>query len=510
MRTGKPPTARGRLRRGLVRVALHGLALTVVAAPFAVAWQYDAHRRAVSDQAPAPDSGSDARPRTAVPRHAAAPVVLAYHDVAPRSGSRYTVTPRRLDAQLSALHAAGYHTLTSGEFLRFLATGRPPARRSVYLTFDDGTRGLWAYADPILAKHRMKAAAYLITGSVATHRPYYLSWPEIDRMAASGRWDFQAHTHLSHRRAPVDASGRTGSVLANRVWLPGAGRLETEAEYRRRVREDLDSSLRAFRAHGLPAPRLFAYPFSEAVHRTNLPRGGSAHLQRLLRTRFAATLTNTTSRPLPAGPRAAAAGQVQRLEVFGTTTADGLLRRLRTWTSSAPGDVPDPLDHPGRWRFPDGPPGTGLAALTGDGPRRGTYASAEYRPLGTADWTTYRVRATVHRLRGTDTSVSVTVRHGSLHPCTVTLGANAVRLTERTPGGHPRVTTRRLEPSSVHRLVLHVTPRAVRAEVDGTPRITHRTAPVAGAHAAGGIALAVRNDSPRTTWPRFTSLHVSG
>ncbi|GGL69547.1 hypothetical protein GCM10010129_11220 [Streptomyces fumigatiscleroticus] len=510
MSTETLPRALGRLRRGLTRAALHGLALAVVATPFAAAWQYDARHRAVSAQAPPPDAVQDARPRAVGARHAAAPVVLAYHDVAPHSASRYTVTPERLDAQLAALRAAGYRTLSSREFARFLRTGRPPAPRSVYLTFDDGTRGLWAHADPILARHRMKAAAYLITGAVGTHRPYYLSWPEVDRMAGSGRWDFQAHTHLGHRRARVDASGRRGSVLANRVWLPGAGRLETEAEYRRRVRADLGRSLRAFRAHGLPPPRLFAYPFSEAVLRTNLTTGGTSFLRRLLAARFTAALTNTTRRPLPAGPRAAAAGQVQRLEVLGTTTADGLLHLLRTWTSSAPGDVPDPLGHPGQWQFPGSPPGTGLEAVTGDGARRGGYASAEYRPLATADWSSYRVRASARDLRSTDTSVSVTVRHGSLYPCTVTVGANTVRLTERTPGGHVRTTTRRLGPSPGHRLDMRVTPRAVRVAVDDVPLIDRRTAPAAAAHAFGGIALGVRNDTPGTPWPRFAALRVSG
>ncbi|MER6674528.1 polysaccharide deacetylase family protein [Streptomyces sp. NPDC000983] len=500
---------RGRLRLPLTRVVLGALALAVFAAPFAAAWQYEAGRRTVSAQVPAPGREADARPRAEAARTAAAPVVLAYHDIAPRPRGRYTLTPERLDAQLSALAAAGYRTLSTAEFTEFLATGRTPAPRTVHLTFDDGTRGLWAYADPVLARHGMRAAAYLITGAVDTHRPYYLSWSEIGRMADSGRWDFQDHTHLAHRRAPVDGSGRPGSVLANRLWLPGERRLESAAEYRARVERDLDRSLGAFADHGLPRPRLFAYPYSETGGATNQSDGRTTVLRELLADRFTATLTNTTSRPLPAGPRAAAAGQVRRLEVLGSTTPGGLLRALADWTTLAPGDVPRPLRRPGQWRDANGGP-AGTAALTGAGPETGTYASAAHLPLATAGWRTYRVAATADRLRGTGTGVSVEVGHGSLEPCVITLGANGLRVTQRRDGARPVVTVRRLDPARQHRLAVEVSPRAVRITVDGEVSLKVRVRDGARpARTDGGLALAVRNDAPDTAWPRFTSLRVS-
>lgn len=233
--------------RPLLRAALGLLTAAVVALPFTAAWQYDTLRRAVAEQAapPAPSSGdggpglgADAEPAPA--RNA--PVVLAYHDVGPDDRSRYTVSPEHFDAQLRALRDAGYRTLTTREFTGFLRTGRTPGPRTVHLTFDDGTHGLWTHADPVLARYGMKAAAYLITGQVGTHRPYYLSWPEVERMARSGRWDFQAHTHLSHERAAVDAAGHERSVFTNRLWLADEGRVETSDEYRRRVAADLDRS----------------------------------------------------------------------------------------------------------------------------------------------------------------------------------------------------------------------------------------------------------------------------
>ncbi|MEU3254436.1 polysaccharide deacetylase family protein [Streptomyces sp. NPDC006997] len=499
----------GRTRRVLLRGTLAVLAVVLVATPFVAAWQYEAHRRAVSAQAAAPAGGPGGRFAPARVRHPAAPVVLAYHDVAPDSDSRYAVTPEQFDAHLSALRGAGYRSLSSAEFLRYLATGRAPAPRTVYLTFDDGTRGLWAYADPVLAKHRMRAATYLITGAVGTRRPYYLTWAEIGRMAGSGRWDFQAHTHDGHRRAAVDAAGQQGSVLANRLWRKAARRLETTAEYRTRVAHDLDRSTRALTGHALPAPRLFAYPFSETGRASNLPGGGTAVLDRLLRKRYAVTLTNSAPRPLPAGPRAAAAGLVQRLEVVADTTPTALLRSLRAWSASVPGDEPRPLRHPGRWRFPDGQ-GGGLAALTGAGSARHTHLSAAYRPLASADWGGYRVTARTDRLSGPDTGVSVEVGHGGLHPATLTVSRAGLRFVQRGPGeDEPRVTSRRLAPATERELTLRVTPRSVRITVDGTTLTVPRPEGVPPAETSGGIALGVRNEDPDGTWPRFTSVRIA-
>lgn len=500
---------RKRLRHVAVRVLLSTLAIAVVAAPFLASWSHDVARRAVSAQVAAPGSHDRTLATSLTKADASAPVVLAYHDINPRPGNRYTLTPQQLDAQLSALKAAGYRSLSTEMFIRYLRTGRAPAPRSVYLTFDDGTRGLWAYADPILAKHRMRAAAYLITGMVGTHRPYYLSWQEIDRMSSSARWDFQDHTHLSHSRLAVDSTGRKGSALANRIWLSGPKRLETESEYRSRISLDLDRSLRAFREHGLPAPQLFAYPYSETTAPTNLVGRSTSALEKLLRDRFTATLTNTSSRPLPAGPRAALQRQVQRLEVLRNTSKAALLRRLGQWTSRSAGDPAEPLGHPDQWQFPDGPQDSDLTAVTGKGLAHGTYASAVHLPLATADWRAYRVTATADRLSGSATGVSIEMGHGSLSPCTLTVSATGLRVSERPIHGKARITTRRLTESSARRITLRVSPREKRITVDGTTVVITADPPVEPAAASGGLMLAVRNEAGERPWPRFTSLHIS-
>ncbi|MEE9416175.1 MAG: polysaccharide deacetylase family protein, partial [Acidimicrobiales bacterium] len=156
------------------------------------------------------------------------PLLLSYHDVRPPDAEDlveqdellrleelgddtgaediYTVTPDLFADQMAMLRSAGYTTITTAEFVAWL-DGEPLSDKSVLLTFDDGTSGLWRYVDPILEEHGMVATAFIITGRVGTARPYYLSWEELDLMAESGRWDIESHTHLGHDRIDISAQG---------------------------------------------------------------------------------------------------------------------------------------------------------------------------------------------------------------------------------------------------------------------------------------------------------------
>ncbi|MFD6421660.1 polysaccharide deacetylase family protein [Streptomyces sp. NPDC060198] len=515
MRRGVPGPA-AVVRAVVVRAVLGLLALTLVALPFYAAWRYDAHRRAVTPQAAPPAGARPVTGEAAPPRGgpgadaAAPPVVLAYHDIGPRGRSRYTVTPEAFDAQLAALARAGYRSLSTEEFVRYLDGGPPPARRSVFLTFDDGTHGLWVYGDRILARYRMRATAFLITGSVGSHRPYYLSWQEIGRMAATGRWDFQDHTHALHRRGAVDAAGTQVSALSHRLWLPGARRLEREDEYRARISDDFDTSLAELSRHGLPRPRLFAYPFSEVSEPAD-SASSSAILRHELAARFAAALTNTSRRPLPAGRRAAAAREVQRLEITRATDLPAFRAELDRWTAVTPDSVPRPLEDRAGWERIGTAARAGPGAFTGEGPYPGGkgYAASSYRPLATADWTDYTVEATVERLSEARNDVGIVVRDRSLTPVTVSLSHSYVSLFTGSGARRTEVARRTLRDGAVHRVRVTVRGAHTEVVVDGRFRIDWTDEKAAGAAGRGGIGLVARNGDAQGEWPRFASLRVS-
>ncbi|MGW1808183.1 polysaccharide deacetylase family protein [Streptomyces sp. NPDC002078] len=506
-----PATTRRKQRRGpghyAARAGLVLLALAVLALPFYAATQYYLYQKYVSTQVDtasaqltAADTGGWNAQIKSLPA-TSAPVVLAYHDIG-YNKSDYVVSPKAFEAQMAALEQAGYRSLTTDEFVDYLK-GSPAPPRSVYITFDDGPDGLWKYGDRILARHHMHGTVFLITGRV-DQRPYYLSWREIRRMADSGRWDFQDHTHDLHRRGAVDAAGHTASMLANRLWLKAENRLETSQEYESRVVADIKRSFADFAGHGLPRPKVFAFPFSEATEKVNLPTPGLT-LQQLMNRYFAATLTNDSPRPLTASRRAASARVVQRLEVVNSSRLDGLMSDIAHWTQVAPADSA-PLSHPAQWKRDDSTGQTGIGALTGDAPRpsgSAHYVAADYRDMSSADWTGYQVDATVSGLGDGTNQGGVRVRHGSLEPVDVSVSQGSLVLSVN--GKH--VGEARLIASTSHRLRVTVRGQTTTVQVDGTVTL-HHTSRLAAADITGGIGIRVGINRSGAAWPKFTALSV--
>jgi biofilm PGA synthesis lipoprotein PgaB len=273
------------------------------------------------------------------------PLILVYHDVEPRPDPPYTVTPAQLASHLAMLRAAGFTPVTAQQVTAWVR-GRPLPPRSVLVTFDDSTKGTWVYGDPVLAAAGFHAASFVITGWVGTHQPYYLTWDELARMQASGRWDLESHSRLGHQRLPVDAAGQAAPALINRLWLAGSQRLETIEEFQARVRADLEGSRADLTAHGLPRPTLFAYPFSAAAVPTNDPAAPAATaevVQQLFGASLVDSATNGAMSPDEIGRHV-----LRRLDV-GTATTTAQLFDLVRASTPAPLRSVRPFGQPQGW-----------------------------------------------------------------------------------------------------------------------------------------------------------------
>jgi peptidoglycan/xylan/chitin deacetylase (PgdA/CDA1 family) len=325
----------GALLIGLVALALPALAYHLSSGPGPVAKQ-DAPP-AVAGQRVAREV---ARVRTALDaRQAERGIpVLTYHGVAEQGGP-YAVTPEDFAEQMAALDRAGYHTVSMAQFDRWqrgLDVALPSA--PILITFDDGIKSVWIHADRILAQHHFKATMFVITGRVGTHAPYYLSWPEIERMRDSGRWSLESHTDDGHRTVPIGPSGKSGAFLTHRMWLDGPRRLETMAEFRKRLSDDLARSVAELRRHGAGPVGAFAFPFSTSDFPTNDPRAPAA-LKEIVQRRFTTVVDNvSTSSSIPpnAGKR-----YLPRIEILRGQGPRGLLAKLARARPLAP-QLPPP------------------------------------------------------------------------------------------------------------------------------------------------------------------------
>jgi poly-beta-1,6-N-acetyl-D-glucosamine N-deacetylase len=504
-------TARG-ARRGhwASRLGLLALALAILAMPFYAADYYYEYQKYMTPQAPGTVVQLDANQTAAWSGQVralpatTAPIVLTYHDISPVNSSEYVVTPTTFAAQMAALQAAGYRSLTSQEFADYLRGGPAPPR-SVFITFDDGTNGLWVYGDKILAKYHMHGTSFLISERVNHDRPYYLTWSEISRMAASGRWDFQDHTYDLHYRAAIDAKGDQGSALANRLWLPAQNRLETYAEYQARVDADINESIATMESHGLPKPLFFAYPYSESSQRANLPKPGPT-IQTLLSKYFVATFTDVSTRPLTASRRAASMQNVQRLEVVKSTTPSQLLAELAQWTQVAPVD-PDPLSEPAQWSRTDGSKQSGLGPFTGAGPYQAGahYAAADFREMSSLDWNDYRVDATVSGLQDGTNQVSIGVRDDSAEPIVVSVSRGTLSLSR----DNVKLAEKKIADVSRHTVEVTVQGPVTTARVDGTAVLSWTSKVTDPTQLTGGFGIRVGINDPHVSWPSFSALSVT-
>ena len=123
--------------------------------------------------------------------------VLMYHRVAPvdqvgRSLPSLVVAPDTFAAQLEALVAAGWRSITAADLAADLADGVVPPPRTFVITFDDGRADGYTQAFPILQRLDLVATFYVITGRIGADSSS-LSASQLRRMAAAGM-EIGSHT----------------------------------------------------------------------------------------------------------------------------------------------------------------------------------------------------------------------------------------------------------------------------------------------------------------------------
>ena len=300
----------------------------------------------------------------------------------------YTVTPAAFAAQMQLLHDAGYTTISAAQFGGWLhGDALPP--RPVLVTFDDGVEGVWRAADPILARYNQHAIAFVITGFVGAHQPYYMNWPELSAMSASGRWDIESHSHLGHVRFTINDRNEQGAFFTNRHYLAAEHIVETNEEFSTRIKKDLGQSISEITAHGLPAPRLFAYPFSENVGEPTLTK----ILAEAVHSLFDAAMLDSNGAAITT-PADREAGTIRRIDVTAGVSLPQWVDRIEQSTPLVPGDG-DPLQDRASWTDASGTP-TALpieerTVLIDPGPEG--WKGLLYAKSRTAQWQDYAVQA---------------------------------------------------------------------------------------------------------------------
>lgn len=185
-----------------------------------------------------------------IPRHEWNPVgvypwgyqlvpVLVYHNMGPTDRGRLLIGVKKFEAQMRALQAEGFRSVSLSDYLEFTAGRKQLARKSVLITFDDGYRSFMQYARPILKDFGFTATLFVYTDFVGSGG---MSWKNLGAMITQG-FDVQAHskTHSSLRR-------KEG---------------EPEEAYAKRVEAELAYPAEQFRKRLGRASDVLAYPYGD-------------------------------------------------------------------------------------------------------------------------------------------------------------------------------------------------------------------------------------------------------
>ena len=203
-----------------------------------------------------------ARITAANPNRHYVPIVV-YHGLS-RYARTLNMSTNVFEAHMAALAGAGYQALRIGDLTRMLKGERPFPDKPILITFDDARTDSLEMADPVLARHGLCATMFVPTGRIRGEDHFHASWKTMQGLAATGRWEFQDHSHQAHDDVPIDPDGGQGPFLACRAWTEAEGRLETSAEFRQRIDTDYRTSKALLEEHFPGTPIVaYAFPFSD-------------------------------------------------------------------------------------------------------------------------------------------------------------------------------------------------------------------------------------------------------
>ena len=156
--------------------------------------------------------------------HSAAVPILEYHVIGFRpAGSPLEglyVTPQDLRAQVAWLADHGWHSVGLGALARYWRSGAPLPRKPVVLSFDDGYRGDWLYALPILRARHFAGVLNLQIGNLVPVR--------VRQLIRAG-WEVDSHTFTHPDLRTRSDRQIVREVMTSRRWLQRTYRIPVPA-----------------------------------------------------------------------------------------------------------------------------------------------------------------------------------------------------------------------------------------------------------------------------------------
>lgn len=149
--------------------------------------------------------------------------ILMYHavhvmDPSEAANANLIVDPKTFEEQIKAMVDQGYYFLTPEEAYRVFDKNEKPAKKVVWLTFDDSMIDFYKIAYPIMKKYQAKATNNVITSYTEEKRVSNLSLNLMIEMKKNGM-SFQDHTVNHPDLSQESPESQTAELKDSKIYL---------------------------------------------------------------------------------------------------------------------------------------------------------------------------------------------------------------------------------------------------------------------------------------------------
>ncbi|TDQ57350.1 biofilm PGA synthesis lipoprotein PgaB [Mesocricetibacter intestinalis] len=207
--------------------------------------------------------------------------VLAYHSVVdesrPVDKSLYvpqTISSAMLIRQFNWLQENGYRVISWQQVLDAEQGKTELPEKAVLLSFDDGYETMYSVIYPLLKAYNYPAVFAPVTrwvdtaekgqvqyGAKKLDRSAFTTWRKIREMYDSGLVEIASHTYDSHHGVAANPAGSQLPALIAPIYRNG--KYETEAQYQKRITQDLKTSAHMIKQRTGITPRLIVWPYGQ-------------------------------------------------------------------------------------------------------------------------------------------------------------------------------------------------------------------------------------------------------
>ncbi len=193
-------------------------------------------------------------------------LILCYHDIPLEVNlDKYGVDQISFVQQLEYLRNHGYHFVSVENVIQANKGEKELPEKAVLLTFDDAYESFYINVFPLLKLYNYPAVLSVVTSWIDNPpeelSAKLMSWPQIVKVARSGRVEIASHSHGLHKAILYNPYGNTGWAATSRRYEPNGKTYESEEIFRERVSDDITQSLALLKKKTGVNVRVLTWPY---------------------------------------------------------------------------------------------------------------------------------------------------------------------------------------------------------------------------------------------------------